>query len=254
MFRSELMRTSLCAAALLAIPAGAAAQVQSLPRVVERDVARELSCAAQSPLIEPVTTTRIVAGGEKGRTLFAMGDAVIINAGTEQGVKAGQQFFIRRVVKDRFSEPLPGFVPVSVHTSGWLRIIDAQAAVSFATITHACDGVMVDDYLEPFALAAVNPENPGGEPDYSQPAHLILADERRQMGSAGSLMVMDHGSDHGLRGGQRLTLFRNTLGGAGPVVRIGTATIMSVARETAVVRIDTASEAVFVGDLVAIHR
>jgi hypothetical protein len=253
MIGSELMRTSLCAAAL-AIPAVASAQMVNLPRIAERDFGRELSCAADSPLIEPIMTKRIVAGSERGRTLFATGDAVIVNAGTAQGLQAGQQFYIRRVVSDRFSEPLPGFVPISVHTAGWLRIVDAQEDVSFATITQACDGAMVGDYLEEFVPATVSSDLPEGEPDYSQPAHLILGDERRQMGAAGSLMVMDRGSDHDLKAGQRVTLFQYTLGGAGPVVRVGTGTIAVLRKETSLVRIDTANQAVFVGDLVAIHR
>src|SRR5919106_4490478 len=173
MFGNELMRTGLCAAAILAIPAAASAQLGNLPRIAERDFSRELSCAADSPLIEPIMTRRIVAGSERGRTLFAAGDAVIVNAGTAQGLEAGQQFYIRRVVSDRFSEPLPGFVPISVHTAGWLRIVDVQEDVSYATITQACDGVMAGDYLEPYAPVAVSSELPAGEPDYSQPAHLI---------------------------------------------------------------------------------
>lgn len=254
MFHSELMRTSVCAVALLAIPVGAAAQTVNLPRVVERDVARELGCAAQSPLIEPIMKTRVVAGSDPGRTLFAAGDAVIINAGTAQGIQTGQQYYVRRLVSDRFSEPLPGFVPLSVHTAGWLRIVDAQNDIAVARITQACDGVMTGDYLEAFVPVAVSPDRPGGEPDYSNPAHLILADERRQIGAAGALMVMDRGTDHGLQAGQQLTIFRNTLNGAGPVVRVGDATIVVVGNETSVVRIERSNQAVFVGDLVAIHR
>ena len=44
--------------------------------------------------------------------------------------------------------------------------------------------------------------------------------DRRQMAAQGDLMVFDRGSDHGLRGGQRLTIFRATAGGTGPIARI----------------------------------
>ena len=254
MFGSELIRASLCAAVVLAIPAAAAAQVVNLPRIAERDVARELSCAAESPLIEPIMTKRILGSSDKGRTLFAAGEAVIVNAGTAHGIEPGQQFYIRRVVSDRFSEPLPGFVPISVHTAGWLRVVEVKEEVSFATITQVCDGVMVGDYLEAFEPVPVSSELGAGEPDYSQPAHLILGDERRQMGAPGSLMVMYQGSDHDLKPGQRVTIFQHTLGGAGPVMRVGSGTIAVVRKETSLVRIDKASQEVFVGDLLAIHR
>jgi hypothetical protein len=67
-------------------------------------------------------------------------------------------------------------------------------------------------------------------------------------------MVFDRGSDHGLRNGQRLTIFRETVGGAGPVVRVGEATAMIVSPETTVIRVDKSTDAIYVGDLVAIHR
>jgi hypothetical protein len=64
--------------------------------------------------------------------------------------------------------------------------------------------------------------------------------------------VLDRGSDHGLHGGQRLTIFRTTA--AGPIVRIAEATAMIVSPETTIIRIDKTTDAVLVGDLVAIHR
>jgi len=67
-------------------------------------------------------------------------------------------------------------------------------------------------------------------------------------------MVLDRGSDHGLHAGQRVTIFRSTGGGTGPVARIAEATTLVVNAETSTIRIDKTSDAVLVGDLVAIHR
>jgi hypothetical protein len=74
------------------------------------------------------------------------------------------------------------------------------------------------------------------------------------MGAAGDLMVVDRGSDHGIKAGQRFTIFRQPAGGSGPVSKIGEATAMVVNPGTTVVRIEKAIDAVAVGDLVAIHR
>ena len=57
-----------------------------------------------------------------------------------------------------------------------------------------------------------------------------------------------------MRPGQRLTIFRPAAGGIGPIARIAEATAMMVSPETTVIRIDKTTDAVFVGDLVAIHR
>ena len=68
-------------------------------------------------------------------------------------------------------------------------------------------------------------------------------------------MVLDRGSDHGIRPGQRLTIFRRTLpDGTGPVSNVGSATVYAVQPETSMVRIEKSVDAVYVGDLVAIHR
>jgi hypothetical protein len=181
---------------------------------------------------------------------------VIVSGGTAQGVKSGDEFFVRRVVADNFTAPVPGQKqPLSIHTSGMLQIVEAQTDVSIGVVTYGCDGVAQGDYLERFEAPVLPPGTPAGTPDFARPGHLVLGDDRRQIGGAGEFMVLDRGSDHGVRPGQRLTIFRQTLpGGGGPVANIGTATVYVVRPETSVVRIEQSVDAVYVGDLVAIHR
>ena len=93
----------------------------------------------------------------------------------------------------------------------------------------------------------------GAAADYTHPGRIILGAERRQIGGPGDFMVMDRGSDHGLRQGQALTIFRRTVAD-GPIANVGTARVFGIQPESAVVRIDTSVDAVFVGDFVAIHR
>lgn len=236
--------------------AAAPARAQTSLRPVVRDVARELACGPAVSLTSALPPLRVIGGQERGKTLFAPGDPVIINGGSSQGVRAGQDYFVRRLVADRFVAPLAdGSQPQSIHTAGWLHVVEVHNDAAIATVTQACDGVIEGDYLEPFALPAL-PSSPGavGEPDYANPGHVMLADDRRQMGGAGSLMVVDRGSDHGLHTGQALTVFRRTVGGGGPVFRVGRATAVIVGAETSLMRIDQSVDAVNVGDLVAIHR
>lgn len=247
--------TSIGAAVVVLAIVPAVARAQTAQRPFVRDVAGELACGPQAAFVAPVPALRISGSAETGNALFAIGDAVIISGGTSQGVKPGQVYFVRRVVPDRFTAPLGGGLQVtSIHTAGWLRILEAQADVAIGTIAQACDGIEMGDYLEPFVLPVVPPSSAGGEPDYSAPGRLIMADDRRQVGSAGSLMVLDRGTDHGLKPGQRLTIYRETIGGKGPVSRVAEATALVVNAETALVRIDSSRDAVYVGDLVALHR
>jgi len=182
---------------------------------------------------------------------------VIIDAGNTQGIKPGQVFFVRRKVRDQFiggttSDAEGG--PVSVHTAGWLTVVDVKENLSVAQVTHACDGVIYGDYLEPFVDPADPPAAVQGAPDYDHAGHIVMGDERRQMGSAGTLMILDRGTEADVRAGQTVTIFRDTMSGIGPVYQVGRATVVSVRPQSAVLRIDSTREAVFIGDRVAINR
>jgi hypothetical protein len=238
---------------VVALPAAARAQFVA-QRPVERDPAQELACAPQAPLIPPEITMRIAGAPQALRSLYGSGDIVLIGAGTASGLQPGQQYFVRRVVSDRFTEPLKGYRPISVHTAGWVQIQDVQAETAVAKVVHVCDGVLEGDYLEPFALPPVPSPGASAQPDYANPAHVVLGDERRQIGSTGQYMVVDRGSDQGLQPGQRLTFFRTTLAGAGPTWPIGTGTALLIGTSTSVFRIDTANDAIYVGDLIAVQK
>ncbi|MCA1651499.1 MAG: hypothetical protein LC753_14900 [Acidobacteria bacterium] len=253
MCRSRVDYVLLCALAV-APTALAAAQDQPVSPRLERGLARDLACSPQAPLIKPTAAITVGAGQKRGKALFAAGDTVIVNAGRGQGLSAGQQYFVRRVVSDRFTEPFPGYRPISVHTAGWVRIVDVQADAASAIVTHACDGIMDGDYLDTFEMPMTPSPARSGEPDFGTPAHIILADERRQMAGPGELMVVDRGSDHGLQAGHQLTIFRYGPRVADPVLRVGSATAVIIRPQSAVMRIDRATDAVYVGDLVAVQR
>jgi hypothetical protein len=217
------------------------------------DAARELACGPQATLVEPQAPVRVIGGAQRGRAQFAAGDTIVISAGTAHGLAAGQQYFTRRAIKDRFAEAtVDKTVPVSIRTTGWLRIVEVQPDSAIATVTHACDSITEGDYLEPFAVPVVAGAATSGEPDFENPGRVILGDERRQMGSQGSLMVLDRGSDHGLRAGQQLTIYREET--AGGIQRVGVGTVLKVGPESSMFRIDTARDAIYVGDKVAVHR
>ncbi|MEO5898101.1 MAG: hypothetical protein ABIS06_20625 [Vicinamibacterales bacterium] len=219
-----------------------------------RGVPTDERCGAQVALAAPASALKIAGGAEPSKQLFSPGDAVMITGGSAQGVRAGQRYVVRRIVEDRFAHPTLGEKPRSVHTAGWITVVETQSDISIAKITEACDGINTGDYLEPLAVPTASADLVGGEPDYARPARLILGDERRQAGGAGSLLVMDRGTDHGVRAGQRLTVFRQTLDGKGPVAKVGDAVIVTTHPETSLIRIIASNDAVYVGDLIAIHR
>jgi hypothetical protein len=227
----------------------------------------QLACAPMSPAALPAQAVRVLGSYERGRILFGPDEQVILNAGANQGIRTGQEYYVRRVVHDRFTQWTLGYPPVSIHTAGWVRIGDVRPDMAVATVIHACDGIMFGDYLEPFAEPVLPPgAAAGGQPDFEHPARVVLGDEKRQTGGAGSLMVVNQGTDQGLRAGQTLTIYRptpewrsydmsyRTRPSGGPSLRVGTARVLSVQPQTALVRIESSRDAIYVGDLAAVHR
>jgi len=250
--------TVFAASALLTASSGVA-QTPARPaapaqKAVVSDITTPIGCAPQAVSTPPAATIRVRNGQEPTKYLFGTNDGIVLTAGSAQGVAVGQEYFVRRVVPDRFTVPMSdGTIPISIHTAGWVRVVDVQSDAAIAIVTNACDGVMQGDYLEPFTP----PGNPGaptaaGTPDFANPAHIVLGDERRQVGGQGSLMVIDAGSDRALKGGQRLTIYRNS--GGGTIVTVGDAAVVTVYPGTSLVRILSSHDAVYVGDLIAIHR
>ena len=166
----------------------------------------------------------------------------------------GQVYYVRRHVNDMFTPAGPDFTPVSIHTAGWITILDVKEDMAVAEVTHACDGIMEGDYLEPYVEPVIPGPATDGAPDYDHPVRIVMADEGRQTGTSGSMMLLNQGSDAGLRAGQTMTIFRTMQGGDAPVLDVGRATILSVRPKTALVRIDSSHDAVYIGDLGAVHR
>jgi len=246
---------SLPFVAVFGIPVMAAAQTHQPVTSASGD-RLQLSCAPISLVAPPAAGLRVLGGYIHGKLMFGPGETLIVNAGRSQGLQAGQRYFVRRIVDDRLTSTTAKEVrPFSIHTAGWVEIVDANDLVAVAAVRHACDGIMEGDYLEPYTepvlpQAAAAP----ADADFGHPARIVLADERRQTGYPGMLMLIDEGSETGIRAGQRLTIFRETLSGAGPVLSVGTAEVMNVRPQTSLIRIDTSRDAVYVGDLVAVHR
>jgi hypothetical protein len=220
-----------------------------------QNIREQIACAPTNLPAPPIGGLRVLGGYTHGRIMFGPGEPLIINAGTAQGIKPGQQYFVRRHVRDAFTPATANFIPISVHTAGWVTIVDAKDNLAVATVTHACDGVIEGDYLEPYVDPIVPQASAvGGAPDFEHPGQIVMADERRQTGYPGLLMLVNRGSDHGVRAGQAITIYRETYNGYGPIVDVGRATVVSVRPQTALVRIDSTRDAVYIGDLAAIHR
>ena len=167
-----------------------AAQAPS-PAPVKPPVIDQIACGPLGLTAPPAAGLRLLGGYVHGRLMFAPGDAVVVNAGTSQGIQPGQQYFVRRLINDSLQKQPKVGAFYGVHTAGWVTVVDAKDSMAIAKVTHACDEILEGDFLEAYAEPVVPPPAETGTPDYQNPGRLVMGDERRQTGSAGVLMVIN---------------------------------------------------------------
>jgi hypothetical protein len=258
---SDLSRPALLSASvalLLCAASSAGAQIvpstrAGQPRTGELDIA----CGPRAVYGLPAPGLTILGSQQGTKGLIAPYHGLVINGGSNQGLKPGQEYYVRRIIPpmDRGSTKWQEGQPIGIHTAGWVRVVRVDADRAVADSVYACDGYEIGDFLEPFTQPPADPTViPGGEPDYENPGMVLFGDERRAMAAGTALMVINRGSDHGVKAGQQLTVYRRSLNGDGPIHSVARGTAISVSAESAMVRLDGARDAVYAGDLVALHR
>jgi hypothetical protein len=188
------------------------------------------------------------------RYSHAPGDLITINAGSQNGIEVGQEFYTRRLLSSK-SDPISHATPATLITSGWIRVWAVDDTMSLATITHACDTVNIDDYLEPFVLPTpptVSSNKP--KPQRDNYARVLSGDSRRRSFGKGDFFIIDHGSDHGVAKGAQFVLYRNKLQPGNFLYDLGEAVAVDVTPETSTLQVTVSRDAILAGDLVAIRK
>jgi hypothetical protein len=149
------------------------------------------------------------------QTQFSEGNIVYIDGGVEQGVQAGDQFFVLhrlRPLKHPISETHLGTVYQQV---GQLRILCAQENTSIAEIYYACDPIVIGDVLRPFKPIPVplvispDPTDRCDVPN-GKPLGYITYDRDDQVDIGTNWLVfLDLGAADGLYPGTFATVFRD---------------------------------------------
>jgi hypothetical protein len=250
---SRLIAGGLLTAFLTAAPAGAQRSPVALPVNLPPDVLA-LACAPYAALSEPEVPLR-VTGGQAAivRQSYAPGDLITINAGSQNGIQVGQEFFTRRlqvVHKQAVSRETPG----TIRTSGWIRVYAVDDEMSLATITHACGEVAVDDFLEPFVL----PTPPVVATDRTKPerdnyGRVLSGSDSRRVFGRGDYFLLDRGADHGIAPGAQFVLYRDKLVDGNFLYDLGEAVAVSVSENTATLQVTVSRDAIMMGDYVAIR-
>jgi hypothetical protein len=180
--------------------------------------------------------------------MYTKGDELVIDGGTLDGLEVGRNLVVRRYYR------VPGgpseMAETGEHSSGLLQIVAATERSAFAVVVYACDELMKGDFLASFTPEPVRTPDPVGIPVYEDAARILFADAGQMLGAPRRLMVIDRGSDEGIRAGQRLTLFRRRPGRGRPAI-VGDAVVVAVRSDSATIRVERAIDAIASGDWAA---
>jgi hypothetical protein len=218
--------------------------------------AAEIALACAPPAVRAASPTALRVLGTQDtvpHTLMGPQDIVVIGSGPQAGVRVGQRFYVRRG-----SSASPGYGgsymgnSATAVTGGWLRVVAVNETTALAAVEYVCDGIFVNDYLEPFEPPArppdVDRDEPLGTLDFSAPARVVSAAGAHTIAAAGDYVVIDRGQDQGMEPGARLAIYRDLRTAGMPLSLLGEGLVISSAQGRAVVQITRCRDAVFVGD------
>ena len=270
-------RTSACALYLWLIAVPAFAQAPPSPSADTALVPppawafNDLACA---PALAPekldkkdLPQLRVVGVQDPSvRELLGPGDVLVLSGGSNADLQPGQRFFVRRLVP---AVQVFGEKPrTTIHTAGWVQILGVDTVVATATVMHACDGILADDFLEPFVAPAIAARPlPGSTPQYENMAHIVTGVEGLHTAAQGNVMTIDRGANGGVVLGQRYLVFKDkrkehidltgrskpftAVAHDAPLVEIGEVLVIAVRPDDATVQVIGSRDAITRGDLIA---
>lgn len=245
-----------------------AAQVDLVPPPIW--AFNDLACAPYITTEAPTVALRVVGSQDTVvKRMMGPGDILVISGGSGAGLAAGQEYYVRRLIRSFGATRGPDQKhPLSVHTAGWVRILGVDSGVATATITHACEGLLLDDYLEPFSPPLVSARTVAtSAAQFANMGRILRGDESRTTAGVNDMVNIDRGSSSGVVVGQRFLVFRDKRmsesNGSGysemlrqdfrrlPLVEVGQVVVVAVRENSATVQVTIVRDAVRSGDLIA---
>ena len=261
------MTSSILGRPAVSVCLGAAAMLvaASLPALAQRGPAPTttslppetvaLACAPTITYEVPSVALRVSGGQESvRRTVYAPGDLVTINAGTRDGITVGQEFYTRRVIASSI-ERVGHNNPATIRTTGWIRVWAVDEEMSLATISHACDAVGLNDYLEPFTAPTVPAASKvTGPPERGNYGLVLSGQDRRTQFGNGDYLLVNQGSNHGVTPGARFIVYHDKKEPGNFLFQIAEAVAVDVKADTATLHVMRAIDAISAGDYVGMRK
>ena len=222
---------------LLALPVLATAQTPTAtPQVIAPVAKGPLQVAGHSKLycagyirLQRLPRLHEIVGAlqEQEERTFSDGEIVYINAGSQQGIKEGQNFQIIRPRGDvkGVHRQKKGFLGTYIQEVGELTVIHVRENVSEAQIVTSCgDMVLLGDLLTelPDRVSPLQRTDTDiarfANPTGKQTGRLMMAKDSREMVSNNDVVYIDLGVEDNVKPGDYLTIYRPL--GTGNITRV----------------------------------
>jgi hypothetical protein len=247
-------RGVLVVAAIVLFGGGVSLAAQA-PAISATEIA--LACAPALSVVpdRPLAHALTIVGAQDTvpRSLFGMGELVVVTGGTGAGVQVDQRFALRR--EHKFGRSAKGALQ-TIRTTGWVRIVAANENTAIARIEQVCDGVSSGDYLEPFVpptTVSGGEINSAADLDFSSMGRVLFGDLERSLAGPGEFVMLGH-SEAQFAPGARVAGYRDLRMRGVPLTAIGEGVIVSVTNGMPLMRVTTTRDAVQSGDFVVPHK
>jgi hypothetical protein len=208
---------------------------------------RDSICGPAKPEGPIESFGRVRSHRDAGRGLYAKGDVLTIEGGTNSGLELNANYVVRRTYRTDGARQA-----TLEHSAGLLQVVELGERESLAVVIYACDPFMTGDMLAAFRPEPSRTPEPLGVPAFDDAAKILFADVGQLMGMSRRLMVIDRGLTSDIRVGQTLTIFRVEKKRE-PMV-VGIAVVVAVRTDSATIRIDRAIDEISFGDWAAPQR
>jgi len=250
-------------------------QAPATPVAVDADLVEapawlynDIACAP-SLTTEPAAPVKVMGSQDTViKHMLGPGDMVVVSGGAAAGLEPGQRFYVRRLIRTFGNKGPDAAHPVSVHTAGWIQILAVDSKVATASVVHACEGLLLDDYLEPFSPPMIAARSAAGSaPQYSNMGHITAGDENMGNVGTGQMIGIDRGGSAGVKVGQRFLVFRDKRAMRNespeysvqymqnrqnvPLVEVAEVLVVLVKPDSATVQVTMARDSVMTGDFIA---
>ncbi len=157
----------------------------------------------------------IIANKREDRKYLGEGETVYVNAGTEQGVKAGDRFVVLKTTLRALPHPRDAKKKLGdvIQQTGVIRVVTVQAKSAVAVIERTLDTVEIGNrlvrFIEPASLPIkLRTDITDPVQVASDAAMVIFARDNKQYTSTGDLIIIDRGAQDGLKVGDVLIAAR----------------------------------------------